>query len=194
MVEPVSGTIYSTDSYLTLKDESGNILFSNDDYVGYTSFIEYEVPFSGTYFFELVSLNGASIFDYTANISKKRNISVNWDNELFMKIYVNKSRSIYSNITNKSNKDMIKHIKNIETLPHMSFQEMHPKIWKTLLDEKYKRDKCLYEEKQEAMTDQFRCGRCKSRECTYYELQTRSADEAMTTFITCLNCGNRWKQ
>lgn len=135
-----------------------------------------------------------AIFDYTTEISKKRNISVNWNNELFMKIYVNKCRSIYSNITNKSNKDITKHLKNIESLPYMSFQELHPKIWKTLLDEKYKRDKCLYEEKQEAMTDQFRCGRCKSRECTYYELQTRSADEAMTTFITCLNCGNRWKQ
>ena len=135
-----------------------------------------------------------ALFDYAINISKKRNISVNWNNELFMKIYINKSRSIYSNITNKSNKDMSKHLKNIEQLPHMSFQELYPKIWKTLLDEKYKRDKCLYEEKQEAMTDQFKCGRCKSRECTYYELQTRSADEAMTTFITCLNCGNRWKQ
>ena len=135
-----------------------------------------------------------AIFDYTKEISKKRNLSANWNNELFMKIYVNKCRSIYSNITNKSNKDMVKHIKNVELLPKMSFQELYPKIWKTLLDDKYRRDKCLYEEKQEAMTDQFRCSRCKSRECTYYELQTRSADEAMTTFITCINCGNRWKQ
>ena len=29
--------------------------------------------------------------------------------------------------------------------------------------------------------------------CTYYQLQTRSADEPMTTFVTCINCGNRWK-
>ena len=47
---------------------------------------------------------------------------------------------------------------------------------------------------EEAMTDQFKCGRCKSRKCIYYELQTRSADEGMTIFITCLNCGNRWRQ
>ena len=56
------------------------------------------------------------------------------------------------------------------------------------------KEKLLYEQKAEAMTDQFKCGRCKSKKCTYYELQTRSADEAMTIFITCLNCGNRWKQ
>ena len=29
---------------------------------------------------------------------------------------------------------------------------------------------------------------------TYYQLQTRSVDEPMTTFITCLNCGFKWKE
>ena len=38
----------------------------------------------------------------------------------------------------------------------------------------------------------LQCGRCKQRKCTSYDLQTRSADEPMTTFVTCLNCGNRW--
>lgn len=45
----------------------------------------------------------------------------------------------------------------------------------------------------EAETDQFRCGRCKQRKCRYYQLQTRSADEPMTTYVTCVNCGNKWK-
>ena len=44
-----------------------------------------------------------------------------------------------------------------------------------------------------AATDEFKCYKCKKRKCTYYEMQTRSADEPMTTFVTCLNCGNRWK-
>ena len=39
----------------------------------------------------------------------------------------------------------------------------------------------------------FRCRRCKSYKTTYYEMQTRSADEPMTVFITCHNCGSRWK-
>ena len=42
-------------------------------------------------------------------------------------------------------------------------------------------------------TDLYRCGKCQQRKCTYFEMQTRSADEPMTCFITCLNCGNRWK-
>lgn len=39
----------------------------------------------------------------------------------------------------------------------------------------------------------FTCHRCKSKKTTYYQLQTRSADEPMTTFVSCLNCGKNWK-
>jgi len=46
---------------------------------------------------------------------------------------------------------------------------------------------------KEATTNMFKCNKCKQRECTYYQLQTRSADEPMTTFVTCTYCGNRWK-
>lgn len=42
-------------------------------------------------------------------------------------------------------------------------------------------------------TDMFQCGRCKQRKCKYFQMQTRSADEPMTAYITCMNCGNRWK-
>ena len=42
-------------------------------------------------------------------------------------------------------------------------------------------------------TDQFQCGKCKQRKTTFFQLQTRSADEPMTTFVTCVVCSNRWK-
>ncbi|KAL2916310.1 transcription elongation factor TFIIS [Polyrhizophydium stewartii] len=42
-------------------------------------------------------------------------------------------------------------------------------------------------------TDMFKCGRCGARKTKYYQMQTRSADEPMTTFVTCVNCGNKWK-
>ncbi|KAG0279154.1 RNA polymerase II elongation factor [Linnemannia exigua] len=48
-------------------------------------------------------------------------------------------------------------------------------------------------EPQQAETDMFKCGKCKGRKCRYYQMQTRSADEPMTTFVTCINCDNRWK-
>ena len=42
-------------------------------------------------------------------------------------------------------------------------------------------------------TDLLHCGKCKKKNCTYNQIQTRSADEPMTTFILCNECGNRWK-
>jgi DNA-directed RNA polymerase subunit M/transcription elongation factor TFIIS len=45
----------------------------------------------------------------------------------------------------------------------------------------------------EDYTGQFQCGKCKSVKTTYYQMQTRSADEPMTTYVTCTNCNNRWK-
>jgi len=39
----------------------------------------------------------------------------------------------------------------------------------------------------------FTCGRCKSVKTTSTQKQTRSADEPMTVFVLCLNCGKRWK-
>ncbi|XP_062315763.1 transcription elongation factor A protein 2 [Osmerus eperlanus] len=42
-------------------------------------------------------------------------------------------------------------------------------------------------------TDMFQCGKCRGKNCTYTQVQTRSADEPMTTFVLCNECGNRWK-
>jgi transcription elongation factor S-II len=44
-----------------------------------------------------------------------------------------------------------------------------------------------------ASTDQFKCAKCGQRKTTYFQMQTRSADEPMTTFVSCLNCNARWK-
>lgn len=141
------------------------------------------------------------IFNYTCKSSEKRKIVKKWENNSFKKIYLNKARSLYSNINPSSyinNKNLINKLNNNEmklnNLAFMTPQEIFPEHWKKMMDEKYNRDKYLYESVQEAMTDQFKCSRCKSRKCTYYEMQTRSADEGMTLFVTCLTCGRRWKQ
>ncbi|XP_032792213.2 transcription elongation factor S-II isoform X3 [Daphnia magna] len=46
---------------------------------------------------------------------------------------------------------------------------------------------------QGTQTDLLKCGKCGQRNCTYNQVQTRSADEPMTTFVLCNACGNRWK-
>lgn len=44
-----------------------------------------------------------------------------------------------------------------------------------------------------AQGDMFECPKCHKRKTTFYEMQTRSADEPMTVFITCINCKHRWR-
>lgn len=41
-------------------------------------------------------------------------------------------------------------------------------------------------------SSRYKCGKCGDRKTRIEERQTRSFDEAATTFITCLNCGNEW--
>nr|XP_048297391.1 transcription elongation factor A protein 2 isoform X9 [Myodes glareolus] len=43
-------------------------------------------------------------------------------------------------------------------------------------------------------TDLFTCSKCRKKNCTYTQVQTRSSDEPMTTYVVCNECGNRWKQ
>jgi DNA-directed RNA polymerase subunit M/transcription elongation factor TFIIS len=47
--------------------------------------------------------------------------------------------------------------------------------------------------KDEDYAGMFKCGKCKCKKVTYYQMQTRSADEPMTTFFTCIGCGAKWK-
>jgi DNA-directed RNA polymerase subunit M/transcription elongation factor TFIIS len=72
-----------------------------------------------------------------------------------------------------------------QTLPFLSPQDLHPERWEKLI-----RKKKLREEKKKniATTDLYQCWKCKSRKCRMFEMQTRSADEPMTKFITCLEC------
>lgn len=42
-------------------------------------------------------------------------------------------------------------------------------------------------------TSEIKCPACKKFDVTYNQVQTRSADEPMTTFCYCNECGKRWK-
>ncbi len=42
-------------------------------------------------------------------------------------------------------------------------------------------------------TTRVECPKCGHKEAAYWQLQTRSADEGMTTFYRCLKCKYTWR-
>mgnify|MGYP001188061212 FL=1 len=134
------------------------------------------------------------IYNFTLESCEEKNLIKKWSNNLFILIYIQKVKSILFNLNNIKlfNKLINKEIKAHE-LVYMNHQEMRPDIWNELIEQKKIKDENKFSPKIEASTDDFTCFKCKSNKCTFYQLQTRSADEPMTTFVTCLNCGNRWK-
>jgi len=113
--------------------------------------------------------------------------------------YRNKMRRLFLNLKDKGNPQLRESIVSgdlsIAKFCTMSVQEMASKERKQadaqLMEENL--FKSLGAGEQEAETDAFQCGRCKERKTRYRQAQTRSADEPMTTFVTCVNCGNKWK-
>ena len=83
---------------------------------------------------------------------------------------------------------------DIKTISYLEIYDIYPENWKYLIEFRTKQDKIKHELKPEAMTTLFKCRKCGSRSTSYYEVQTRAADEPMTQFITCLDCNTRWKQ
>jgi transcription elongation factor S-II len=133
------------------------------------------------------------IFNYTLKEADRHKIVKKWDNKYFVQIYLNHLRSIILNLK----KEVIKQITDGTVKPHvvafMTHQELCPEKWNQLIEAKSKRDKNKFETNMAAATDVFTCRKCKGNQCTYYQMQTRSADEPMTTFVTCLLCSSRWK-
>ena len=141
-----------------------------------------------------------SIFNFVIDNSRENNINCRLDNKIFYNLYFSKIRSIYSNLDKTSyinNNYLYDKIKNneikAEEISKLSVYEIHPDNWKEIIDAKIKRDRMKYDIKPESMTDRYKCRKSGSRKCSYYEMQTRSADEPMTQFFTCLDCKNKWK-
>ncbi|KAK7438638.1 transcription elongation factor TFIIS [Stygiomarasmius scandens] len=113
--------------------------------------------------------------------------------------YKSKIRSLFVNLKDNNNPELRASVVSGEIsadeLSKMSSADMASAERKAA-DERIKEDnlfKSLGAGEQQAETDAFQCGRCKQRKTRYRQAQTRSADEPMTTFVTCTNCGHRWK-
>lgn len=130
--------------------------------------------------------------DIENEVFKAEYLSVN-DN------YRNKLRTFTMNLRNKKNPDLRDRLLTNKIKPSnfikMTPSEMAPESLKKEIEKLHKQN--LFDAQgateKRAVTDRFTCGKCKHKKVSYYQMQTRSADEPLTTFCTCENCGNRWK-
>jgi DNA-directed RNA polymerase subunit M/transcription elongation factor TFIIS len=132
------------------------------------------------------------IFNYSIRDATLKNVVKKWENPYFVQIYFDRFRTIWRNIEHIVNRISNKEIK-ARNIGKMNHQELDPNRWAVMIQEKKEKDENRYAPTLEANTDNYTCRKCKSKKCSYYQLQTRSADEPMTTYVTCLDCGNRWK-
>lgn len=144
-----------------------------------------------------------SIFHYSVQKMRDLNEVPSWENKIFKEVYKQKYCAIAQHLKNPSCplKDMINH-KQVKSynVPNMKAADMWPNgPYESLYTERRRAEEhrialaaALDEEDYVGM---FKCGKCRGTKTSYYQMQTRSADEPMTCFITCKNpnCGNRWK-
>jgi transcription elongation factor S-II len=135
------------------------------------------------------------------DIANKEGYDVDWSNRTFWNMYRTRAISLYENLDPQSyvqNKEnLLEKLKNgelsVKLVAEMSPIDLCPARWKHSIEKIIESEKKLYSSQKSASIHLW-CSSCKKKtKCDYYQLQTRSADEPMTTFVTCLECTKKWK-
>ena len=113
--------------------------------------------------------------------------------------YKKKIRSLFSNLKDKSNKELGLRVMAGTIAPEkfvvMTDEELKSESLRKLDNEAEEENikNAQMAKGEKSYSDSLECGRCKKKMVSYTQAQTRSADEPMTTFCECMNCGKRWK-
>lgn len=115
-------------------------------------------------------------------------------NDIFHQIYINKAVHVYNNINPEGyvkNTSLIIRLGNNEIKPEnlasMAPKELYPERYIGIVEDFKDVMKPVGIIEESAL---YKCRKCKSKKVSIKELQTRSADEPMTLFITCHECGH----
>lgn len=121
-----------------------------------------------------------------------------WENHKFVNIYKHKFLQLQYNLRNSP---VLKGWITDKKMKTKDVIELRPEeLWPEGPYAKTMEDRIIKDLRKAYLANEvknqegfFTCNRCKSKKTSYYQLQTRSADEPMTTFVTCLNCDKNWK-
>lgn len=132
------------------------------------------------------------IFNYAVKSAKQQCIERAWTNIQFRRLYLNKYRSILSNLKRDAE---LYSMSTKEFVFCDTPSDIAHEIWSNAIaSAERKRNMMVVRCEDEEETGLYKCAKCKSKNTSFVTLQTRSADEPMTIFITCKQCDNRWKE
>ena len=126
-----------------------------------------------------------SVYNYTIDICNNSGVCCDWSSEIFKFTYFITFKKVqnYLNIPNIVENIINKKILS-KDIAYLTSQDVYP--------DKFSESQ-IFQQEEVQEEGIFMCGKCGSKKTTYYSLQTRSADEPMTNFITCCECKHRWK-
>jgi hypothetical protein len=124
-------------------------------------------------------------------------LTPNWECNYFRWRYINKSMGMLFNLRDKRNEGFIQAIVDklmpLREIANLNPDEIFPELWKPIQEKVWEKEVILGFKPDDFSDGIEQCRKCKSFKTTYYSKQTRSADEPMTNFFTCHNCGKHWK-
>ena len=127
-----------------------------------------------------------AILTRSVSDAQKWFIDIDWTNSVFVDMYRSRAVSLYRY------RDLAASMTATEFVDSTAV-DLNPKRWTSIIEALIEKEKAMYSKKSTASIFMY-CSSCKVKtKCDYYQLQTRSADEPMTTFVTCLECDKRWK-
>lgn len=138
-----------------------------------------------------------SLWNWTIRTCARDSIPLYWENARFRYRYTTRALGLEYNV--KANPTMRSKLLDksvsVKTFANMSPTEMWPEKWEAAFQQV-----AMRQLRREAASDAstapdgaYTCGKCKSRKTVYTSMQIRSADEPMTNFVRCLQCGKNWK-
>lgn len=140
-----------------------------------------------------------ALWNWTLTTCDRDNIPLYWENPKLRYRYTTRALGLEFNLCNPQNEALAESARSnprfLAGLPGMTPQEMWPEHWEDVYQRvamrQLRREVGL--DASTAPDGAYTCNRCKSSKTVYTSMQIRSADEPMTTFVKCLNCGKSWK-